>query len=173
MPFRVLSLDGGGAWSLIQVRALTELYGQAANGHQVLANFDLVAANSGGSLVLAGLVEDLPLAGILQYFLDEQRRRSIFSPTTMVGDDLLDSVLGVAQFQYLSNLDLDAIGQNEVAYIDDYCSFWLADNAPNQPIRPNGATFDPQNPEIGYAKFSQAKAAWVNLFPPIAGAALV
>ena len=79
----------------------------------------------------------------------------------------------VAQFQYLSNLDLDAIAQNDVAYIDDYCSFWLADNAPNQPIRPNGATFDPQNPEIGYAKFSQAKAAWGTLFPPIAGAAVV
>jgi uncharacterized protein len=406
MTFRVLSLDGGGAWSLIQVRALTELYGQAANGHQVLANFDLVAANSGGSLVLAGLVENLPLAGILQYFLDEQKRRSIFSPTTMVGDDLLRSlfrigpkysataklpaierllpktgdrplagstngvigpggapvrlliigfdydtnravffrsarvgkpgwgegepatvtlagavhastnapvnyfdapaalpgaadrfwdggitgcnnpavaaivealVLGqaaqdirvlslgtasvslplaavgapgspleaprpdstlagdlkklatailddppdiasfiahavtggntgldpavvsrvvrmsplisplpaagggwtppagwsVAQFQYLSNLDLDAIAQNDVAYIDDYCSFWLADDAPNQPIRPNGKTFDPQSPEIGYAKFSQAKAAWLTLFPPIAGATMV
>ena len=79
----------------------------------------------------------------------------------------------VAQFQYLSNLDLDAIAQNDVAYIDDYCSFWLADNAPNQPIRPSGATFDPQNPEIGYAKFSQAKAAWGTLFPPIAGAAMV
>lgn len=94
MPFRVLSLDGGGAWSLIQVRALTELYGQAASGHQVLANFDLVAANSGGCLVLAGLVENLPLAGILQYFLDEQKRRSIFSPPTSVGDTLLQSTLG-------------------------------------------------------------------------------
>ena len=70
----------------------------------------------------------------------------------------------VAQFQYLSNLDFDVIAQNDVAYIDDYCRFWLADNAPNQPIRPNGKTFDPQNPEIGYAKFSQAKAACLTLF---------
>jgi len=108
MPFRVLSLDGGGAWSLIQVRALTELYGQAANGHQVLANFDLVAANSGGSLVLAGLVEDLPLAGILQYFLDEQKGRSLFSPTTMVGDDLLRSILGIGP-KYSATAKLPAI----------------------------------------------------------------
>jgi hypothetical protein len=37
--------------------------------------------------------------------------------------------------------------------------------APNQPIRANGITFDPSNPEIGYAKFSQAEAAWKQLFP--------
>ena len=48
MPFRVLSLDGGGAWALIEVRALMALYGEGATGHQVLKNFDLVDANSGG-----------------------------------------------------------------------------------------------------------------------------
>ena len=54
MPFRVLSLDGGGSWALIEVRTLITLFGENATGHQVLRNFDLVAANSGGSLVLAG-----------------------------------------------------------------------------------------------------------------------
>jgi patatin-like phospholipase/acyl hydrolase len=67
MPFRVLSLDGGGAWALIQVRALMALYGESKTGHQILRNFDLVAAHSGGALVLAGLVEDLPLGEILQF----------------------------------------------------------------------------------------------------------
>jgi hypothetical protein len=43
--------------------------------------------------------------------------------------------------------------------------YWLVDKAPNQPIRMRGGTFDPQNPEIGYAKFSEAKAAWRALFP--------
>ena len=398
MPFRILSLDGGGAWALIQVRTLMKLYGTAATGHEVLRNFDLAAANSGGSLVLAGLVEDLALGDILQYFMDENKRRSIFSPTTAIGDQLLHSLLGVgpkysaraklpaierlspktgdnplagsmkgvvgpggspvhlmivgfdydrnravffrsapagkpgwgdgeqaevtlaaavhastnapvnyfdapaelpaavdrywdggvagvnnpalaavveaavlghspqdlrvlslgtgsvalplapvgspgsaveaqrpnsslvadltklatailddppdaatfiahaltggngglqpptisrvvrmsplvtplpaaggswappagwslAQFQYLCNVGIDAVAQTDVTYIDDYCAYWLGDRAPNQPIRANGKTGDPNYPEIGYAKFSQALAAWQALFP--------
>lgn len=399
MAFRVLSMDGGGAWALIEVRALMSLYGKDATGHQILRNFDLVAANSGGSLVLAGLVEDLPLSEILQYFMDETKRRSIFSPTANVGDEVLRAifhmgpkysasaklpaierllpktgdnpldgsmkevigpagspvhlliigfdydrnravffrsapasspvwgdgqptdvtlagavhastnapvnyfdapaalplapdrfwdggitgcnnpalvalvesvVLGhapedihiltlgtgtvslplapvagpvspletprsesslkadliklagailddppdaatfiahvmtggsaglqapvvsrvvrmsplmspipskgkwsppkgwsLARFRYLCSIDMDAVVQSDVSYIDDYCSSWLQDSAPNQPIRANGDTFDPRNPEIGYAKFSQAAAAWRQLFPPI------
>lgn len=52
---RVLSLDGGGTWALVQVRALGALYGDDTPGHEILDDFDLVAANSGGTLVLAGL----------------------------------------------------------------------------------------------------------------------
>jgi uncharacterized protein len=396
MPYRVLCLDGGGAWALIEVRALINLYGKDTTGHQVLRNFDLVAANSGGSLVLAGLVEDQPLTAILQYFLDEDDRRSIFSPTSKLGDDFLRLALGigpkysataklpaiehllpktgdvslagcmdkingpngapvhllivgfdydhnravffrsakagspdwgegqptsvtlagavhastnapvnyfdepaqlpgaddrywdggitgcnnpavaavvesivlanspqdihvlslgtgsvslpvapldgptspleaarakssvandlkklagaivddppdaasfiahaitggkaglqppvvsrvvrmsplisplragggwappkgytVAQFQYLCQIDMDAVMPIEIRFITDYCTFWLEDRAPNQPIRMNGQTFDPQNPEIGYAKFSEAKVAGIVSF---------
>ena len=95
MAFRILSLDGGGSWALIQVRALMTLYGEATSGHQVLRNFDLAAANSGGSLVLAGLVEDLPLSEILRYFRDEPKRRSIFSPTRNLIDAGLQATLGI------------------------------------------------------------------------------
>jgi uncharacterized protein len=404
MPYQVLSLDGGGAWALIQARALGVLYGAETAGHQLLANFDLVAANSGGSLVLAGLVENLSPAEIAQYFLDEQKRRSIFSPTTSIGDTALQATLGIgpkystaaklpalerllpntgdrplagstagvigprgspvhlvivgfdydrnravffrsgaargpgwgdgepadvtlagavhastnaplnyfdapaqlpgaadrfwdggitgcnnpavvalveavvlghaaadirvlslgtgsvslplaapgvaplplevarptsslvndlaklatailddppdaatfivhamtggnaglqppvvsrvvrmspllspfpdpaggwtpppgwslAQFLYLCNIGMDAVAQTDVAYIDDYCSAWLDGRAPNQPIRANGATFDPRHPEIGYATFGEARAAWQALFGPAAGAA--
>lgn len=73
----------------------------------------------------------------------------------------------VAQFQYLCTIDMDAVLQMDITDIDDYCKSWLKDQAPNQPIRSKGTTFDPQNPEIGYAKFSQAKAAWMALFPPL------
>ena len=76
--YRILSLDGGGAWALIQVRALAAIYGEAAKGHDILADFDLVAANSGGSIVAAGLAEDLSLAQILDYFKDKAKRRAIF-----------------------------------------------------------------------------------------------
>jgi uncharacterized protein len=405
MAFRVLALDGGGSWALIEVRTLMRLYGKQATGHVVLQNFDLVAANSGGSLVLAGLVENLTLEEIAQYFLDENKRRSIFSPTTKPVDAVLHDVLGVgpkysanaklpaierlllktgdnplagcmkdvkgpnglpvhllivgfdydrnravffrsapavrkgwgegqpakvtlagavhastnapvnyfdapavlplapdrywdggitgcnnpavvaiveatvlghaaqdirllslgtatlslpladdgaptspyetprptsslptdlkklatailddppdaatfiahamtggnlglnqpiesrivrmsplicplpvvtggwqtpgswpvAQFQYLCGIDMDAVSAFDITYVDDYCSVWLIDLAPNQPIRSNGVRFDPWNPEIGYAKFSEAFTAWQTLFPlaQVAGA---
>ena len=70
----------------------------------------------------------------------------------------------LAQFQYLCNIDTDAVVQTDVEYVNDYCTFWLADRAPNQPVRANGTTFDPRNPEIGYANFSEALAAWSALF---------
>ncbi len=78
--FRILSLDGGGAWALIQVRALQKLYGADAHGHDVLKDFQLVAANSGGSLVLGGLIENLTLRQIDNLFQNQARRSSIFSP---------------------------------------------------------------------------------------------
>ena len=95
MPFRILSLDGGGVWALIQVHALMALYDPSATGHQVLSDFDLVASNSGGSIVLGGLVEDLPLSTIQFYFEDEQRRRAIFGMTDKVFDRVLHDLIGL------------------------------------------------------------------------------
>ena len=76
--YRILSLDGGGSWALIQVMALIDLYGGDVTGHEVLRKFDLVAANSGGSIVLGGLVEDMPLATLLNFFLSEEKRKTVF-----------------------------------------------------------------------------------------------
>ncbi|MGA3263318.1 MAG: patatin-like phospholipase family protein [Terracidiphilus sp.] len=76
--FRILSLDGGGSWALIQVMALIDLYGGDATGHEVLREFDLAAANSGGSIVLGGLVENMPLGTLLNFFLSEAKRRTVF-----------------------------------------------------------------------------------------------
>jgi patatin-like phospholipase/acyl hydrolase len=59
--YRILSLDGGGSWALIEVMALIEMYTATTTGHQVLNDFDLAVANSGGSIVLGGLVEDMQL----------------------------------------------------------------------------------------------------------------
>ena len=85
--FRILSLDGGGSWALIQVRALAAIYsrvlGRPADqitGHEVLRRFDLIAANSGGTLTLAGLIKNWSLATLLQLFEDETLRRKIFAP---------------------------------------------------------------------------------------------
>jgi uncharacterized protein len=67
-PYRILSLDGGGRWSLISVMALQKIFGERARGHDILKNFDLVAANSGGSIVLGGLAENMTLDQLLDLF---------------------------------------------------------------------------------------------------------
>src|ERR1700729_1749163 len=89
MNYRILSLDGGGTWSLIQVKALIKLYDANTKGREVLRDFDLVAATSGGSVVLGGLVQDLTLGGLLALYADQDKRTAIFPPTHSIGDILL------------------------------------------------------------------------------------
>jgi hypothetical protein len=90
MAYRILSLDGGGTWAMLQAMALRRLY-PGKRGHAVLSDFDMVAANSGGSIVLAGLADDRPLDEIVALFRDREKRRSIFvkkglpSPTSLFG----------------------------------------------------------------------------------------
>ena len=76
--YRILSLDGGGSWALLQVMALQDLYGTKVRGHDVLRDFQLVSANSGGSIVLGGLLTNLPLGDILSFFRNESARTSLF-----------------------------------------------------------------------------------------------
>lgn len=79
--FRILSLDGGGSWALLQVMALIRIYGREARGHEVLKDFHLVAANSGGSLTLGGLLTNKTLGEILERnYLDERQRQLVFAP---------------------------------------------------------------------------------------------
>lgn len=55
VDYRILSLDGDGTWTLIQVKALIQLYGAETTGHGVLRDFDLVVASFGGNIVLGAL----------------------------------------------------------------------------------------------------------------------
>ena len=95
MNYRILSLDGGGTWALIQLKALIALYGESTSGQAVLEDFDLVAANSGGSIVLGGLVEGLKLGEMLAFFQDQTKRKSVFSPTQSFGDRVLHDLTGM------------------------------------------------------------------------------
>ena len=95
MGYRILSMDGGGSWALIEIRALIELYSPTTTGHEVLGDFDLVAANSGGSMVLGGLLEDLALKDLLGYYEDETLRRAVFSPTSNWFYLLLNRLIGI------------------------------------------------------------------------------
>ena len=95
MSYCVLAIDGGGTWALIPVKALIALYGENATGRQVLADFDLAAANSGGSIVLGALLEDYTLGKILTIFDDQTTRESIFSKTGSVGNEIVHELLGI------------------------------------------------------------------------------
>jgi uncharacterized protein len=78
MTYRILSLDGGGTWALLQAIALAETYGHEASGHDVLSRFDMAVANSGGSIVLAGLMADFPLARLIALFGTAEQVQGIF-----------------------------------------------------------------------------------------------
>jgi hypothetical protein len=81
VKYRILALDGGGTWALIEAKALIALYGPDVTGHEVLRDFDMVAANSGGSIVLGGLAENLALKDVLGLFEQPAMREAAFSPT--------------------------------------------------------------------------------------------
>ncbi|MCW3071727.1 MAG: patatin [Bacteroidetes bacterium] len=93
--FDILSLDGGGTWALVQARILQEKYGKDTTGHTVLKDFDLVIANSGGSLVLAALCADKKLADICDIFTNVNILKTIFDRKhtlpTLLGLQLYDT----------------------------------------------------------------------------------
>jgi hypothetical protein len=76
--FKILSLDGGGTWALIQVRILQQKHGIEVRGHDVLRYYDLVIANSGGTLVLAAMCMNKTLSEIAQLFLNPAILETIF-----------------------------------------------------------------------------------------------
>jgi patatin-like phospholipase/acyl hydrolase len=80
MSFKILSLDGGGSWAILQAMALQEIY-KGKTCRQILSQFDLVAANSGGSLMLACMIEFDTMAQVIEMFLLEKNRKDVFSKT--------------------------------------------------------------------------------------------
>ncbi|MBE2260274.1 MAG: patatin-like phospholipase family protein [Rhodobacteraceae bacterium] len=76
-PFRILSLDGGGTFALIQAKVLDDLF-PGEDGHQVLSHFDLVSACSGGSIVAAALIEGYAPREIFGLFDNIGNRHSLF-----------------------------------------------------------------------------------------------
>lgn len=87
MSYKILSLDGGGTWALLQAMALEDIY-PGLTGLQILSKFDLAVANSGGSIVLAGLMLDLMPARIRSFFEDQQKREAIFYKKPWLEEEL-------------------------------------------------------------------------------------
>lgn len=77
MPLRkLLALDGGGAWSYLQALTLAEVYGADTPGRTILDDFEVAAATSGGSIVLAGLILDRTPREIMALFQSD--RHTVF-----------------------------------------------------------------------------------------------
>lgn len=76
---RVLSLDGGGTWALLEAMALAALY-PGETGRQVLAHFDIAAGNSGGAIVLGALLSDMSPAQIVALLEDPATLSALYSP---------------------------------------------------------------------------------------------
>jgi len=93
-PYRMLTLDGGGTWALIQGKALGAIYGGDTDGWRILDRFDFAAANSGGALVLALLLKGLTPNDIVNIFRDQRERSLIFEKNRIV-DRALGGLLGV------------------------------------------------------------------------------
>jgi hypothetical protein len=69
--------------------ALQKIYTDDTSGHQVLKDFNLVAANGAGCITLAGLMLDMPLGDILKkWFLDESQRRQLLAPPSGIWNKL-------------------------------------------------------------------------------------
>jgi len=90
MAHRVLSLDGGGAWAMLQAMALRDLFGDVP-GHMILSEFDLAVGNSGGSIVLGGLVENKSPSEIIALFDQQANREAIFAKTPFI-ENLLSHI---------------------------------------------------------------------------------
>lgn len=80
--YKILTLDGGGSWAILQLLTLKERYKHEfpeLMGHDILKQFDLIIANSGGSIVLAALAENWSIDKAISLFDDKEIRESIFS----------------------------------------------------------------------------------------------
>ena len=79
--FKILSLDGGGSWAILQLLTLKERFNEEIpelNGHAILKKFDLIIANSGGSIVLCALAENWTIDEALTLFDKKEIRETIF-----------------------------------------------------------------------------------------------
>jgi patatin-like phospholipase/acyl hydrolase len=77
---RVLSLDGGGSLAGMLALALGRLYGAETPGREIIRQFDVVAGNSGGSIVLTALCCNYTPQDIVRVYADPASVRQMYSP---------------------------------------------------------------------------------------------
>ncbi len=67
--------------------------------------------------------------------------------------------LRLDEFAALTNLELDAVSQDEIGLLEKLGTLWISDALSNQAIREN-RNFEVQ---IGHHHFSEARRAWLAL----------
>lgn len=80
--YKILSLDGGGSWALLEAMAINNIYKDTFVGNKckdILAQFDLVVTNSGGSLVLAAMLCNNSMDDVINLFKNSEVRHKVFS----------------------------------------------------------------------------------------------
>lgn len=95
----LLALDGGGSWAILQAQALGELYGYETAGQAILDRFTLAAANSGGSIILAGLALNFTPRDLITKLNDQSLREMIFFK-----NDTFERLMGVEKYHAPSKL---------------------------------------------------------------------
>ncbi len=74
LPFRILSIDGGGIRGIFPATVLAFLEQEYLNGQTVGDYFDLIAGTSTGGIIALGLGAGLTAGEVLQIYLDEGHR---------------------------------------------------------------------------------------------------
>ena len=86
------------------------------------------------------------------------RMNPLISPMLKGGSWGPPDSMAAAHFQYLANLDMDAVEQPQVDAIAKNADLWLQDKAMNQPIRMDRSTL---TKELGQDRDGEAKAVWL------------
>ena len=151
--YRILSLDGGGSWAIIEVIALQALW-KALNvqdpvgypdpdprGWAVLREFDLVAANSGGNFVLAALACNWRLSDLYKALADPSasQRSTMFVPLSALqklayASNWIFSLLGKSGPRYDAAKKLSGI---RAVYGNPPPAFLGPLGVPNDPLLPH------------------------------------
>jgi uncharacterized protein len=80
VPFRILSLDGGGIKGTFSAAFLAGL--EEATGKRIVDHFDLIAGTSTGGIIAIGLALGIPAADILHFY--EREGPAIFPSTGVI-----------------------------------------------------------------------------------------
>jgi uncharacterized protein len=112
--YKILSLDGGGSWAILEAMALNDIYKNSSVGNKckdILAQFDLVVANSGGSLALAAMLARDDMDDVINLFKDKATRDKIFSPLKFWEKSLVAMVTSIMKIgpKYKTTRKIDGL----------------------------------------------------------------
>lgn len=112
--YKILSLDGGGSWAILEAMALNDTYKNSSVGNKckdILAQFNLVVANSGGSLVLAAMLCRDDMDDVVNLFKEKATRDKVFSALKFGEKSLVSVVAGMMKIgpKYKTTRKIDGL----------------------------------------------------------------